>query len=68
MIELEAKQPLTYRHGRLLGVSCDHLYGDAGAEERSDRLLDSFPGGIDDADQTQEGQVPHLRPRSERQH
>lgn len=58
---------LTYRHGRLLRVSSDHLDGDPGADERPHGLFDPGPGRVDDAHQTQEGQVPHLSAGRERQ-
>lgn len=58
---------LTYRHGRLLRVSSDHLDGDPGADERPHGLFDPGPGRVDDAHQTQEGQVPHLSTGRKRQ-
>lgn len=58
---------LTYGHSCLLWISSNHLNGDSGVDERPYGFFDPWPRGVDDAHQSQEGQVPHLRARRKRQ-
>lgn len=59
---------VTYRQGRLQSISRDHFHRQARIRENVDRFLHASPRRVDDSDETQERQLPQLRPRSQGQH